>query len=81
MRKLGNLKNPSVLIIGVFHGDEPQGEILINNYLKHNPETELLFVPRLNSEKTRVNRNGVDLNRNFPTNNWIISEKNEFYGE
>lgn len=38
--KLGNTieligdKNAKILIIGVFHGDEPQGEFLINEYLK-----------------------------------------------
>lgn len=27
-------KNAKALIIGVFHGDEPQGKILIDEYLK-----------------------------------------------
>ena len=30
----GNKLNPKVLVIGVFHGDEPQGEHLINSYLQ-----------------------------------------------
>ena len=34
MQVFGNQNNPSVLVIGVFHGDEPQGEFLINEYLK-----------------------------------------------
>lgn len=80
----GNLINPSVLVIGVFHGDEPQGDFLIRKYLKMNPDTKLLMVPCLNKSgfeaKTRVNSNGVDLNRNFPTENWVLGEKNEFYG-
>ena len=76
----GNIENPSVLVIGVFHGDEPQGEYLINEYLKNNANTNLLMVPRLNSCNTRVNKNGVDLNRNFPTKNWKLSERNEFFG-
>ena len=29
MELKGNKENPSVLVIGVFHGDEPQGEYLI----------------------------------------------------
>ena len=28
----------------------------------------------------RTNANSVDLNRNFPTENWELTEKNEFYG-
>lgn len=80
----GNLINPSVLVIGVFHGDEPQGDFLIRKYLEMNPDTKLLMVPCLNKSgfeaKTRVNSNGVDLNRNFPTENWVLGEKNEFYG-
>ena len=26
---------------------------------------------------TRKNKNGVDLNRNFPTKNWVLGENNE----
>lgn len=77
---LGNEQNPRALVIGCFHGDEPQGEILIRKYFKKAKSTRLLFVPRLNESKTRVNQNGVDLNRNFPTKNWELGEKNEYFG-
>ena len=81
---LGNIVNPEVLVIGVFHGDEPQGNFLIRSYLEEKVSSNLLFIPCLNESgfiaKTRVNSNGVDLNRNFPTKNWILSEKNEFFG-
>lgn len=72
--------NYSTLIIGVFHGDEPQGKYLIEKYLSLPPsmgrvrERGLLFIPCLNPDGlqngTRINANGVDLNRNFPTKNW-----------
>ena len=74
----------SSLIIGVFHGDEPQGKFLIEEYLKKSPKQNLLFIPCLNPDglelKKRTNSNEVDLNRNFPTKNWELTEKNEFFG-
>lgn len=62
------------LVIGVFHGDEPQGKYLIEEYLKKCNKKGLLFIPCLNPDGMqlgkRTNANGVDLNRNFPTKNW-----------
>ncbi len=72
-----------LLIIGVFHGDEPQGECFINSYLnKHaeNGKNSIYFIPCLNPSKKRKNINGVDINRNFPTKNWILSENNDYFG-
>lgn len=81
---LGNKINPSVIVIGVFHGDEPQGDYLIRNYFESCPDTALLMIPCLNKtgfEKgTRTNINGVDLNRNFPAKNWEEGEKGDYYG-
>ncbi len=73
-------KGQTVLLIGVFHGDEPEGEYLIDQLIKdikENPDltgnNEILIIPCLNpdgkQENIRGNSNGIDLNRNFPTKN------------
>ena len=72
------------MIIGVVHGDEPQGEELINRYINDVEDTGMLFIPCLNPDGkilgTRTNSNGVDINRNFPTKNWEHSKKDKYYG-
>lgn len=84
MLKLYGNTNSSTLVIGCFHGDEPQGKYLIEEYLKLNPNSRLMFIPCLNEygvkHNIRTNENGVDLNRNFPTKNWVLSEKDNFFG-
>ena len=70
----GQVENCGVLVIGVFHGDEPQGKFLIDEYLKENTDSKILFISCLNPDgmalNRRTNSNNVDLNRNFPTKNW-----------
>lgn len=77
----------TVLIIGVFHGEEPQGDYLINKYLKTDLskiKNKLVIIPCLNpdgmAKNQRQNSNGIDLNRNFPTKNWKITDKKEYFG-
>jgi len=76
-----------ILIIGVFHGEEPQGEYLINQFLKtdiSNIKNKLYIIPCLNpdgkSKNQRQNANGVDLNRNFPTKDWRTTTRKEYFG-
>lgn len=72
-----------ILIIGVFHGDEPQGEYFINSFLAKKPiskKNTIYFIPKLNPSGKRKNNNGIDLNRNFPTKNWEKTENNDYFG-
>lgn len=79
----GSFSNNPILVVGVVHGDEPQGEDLINRYLAAN-ESDMLFIPSVNPDGKqlgrRTNSNGVDINRNFPTKNWELTEKNNYFG-
>jgi hypothetical protein len=67
-----------ILIIGGVHGDEPEGVWLAQHALEWLKSTPVrcpwLLIPCLNpdgfNKNERVNSNGVDLNRNFPADNW-----------
>jgi len=77
----------TILIIGVFHGEEPQGEYLINRFLKTDLskiKNKLVIIPCLNPDGKSINKrqnaNGIDLNRNFPTKNWKVTDNPEYFG-
>ncbi len=69
-----------VLVVGAIHGDELSSASLALHWVQRAVETpsnaHWRFIPALNPDglmarpAQRVNANGVDLNRNFPTPNW-----------
>ena len=76
--------NLRVLVVGAIHGDELSSAAVVFHWIKlaeqmpaDLPQTiAWRFIPVLNPDGVmvqppqRVNANGVDLNRNFPTPNW-----------
>ena len=82
-----NNRAGKVLVIGAVHGDEPQGEFLIRNYLIKQAEIaeNILFIPALNPDglklNIRTNSCGIDINRNFPAKNWQKSDKIDEKGD
>ena len=83
LKILNNSGLKKILIVGVFHGDEPQGEFFISKYLEKeykDSKNALYCIPRLNKNNKRTNANGVDLNRNFPTKNWQKSARGDYFG-
>jgi hypothetical protein len=72
------LRGKKILVLGMIHGDEPlSGEMALEweeRLQKIDHRNQWRVVPMLNPDglklKTRMNANGVDLNRNFPTKDW-----------
>jgi murein peptide amidase A len=71
-----------ILVIGGVHGDEYEGVELLHRFSKiitaqEHLSTNVSLIPCLNPDgyhaKTRVNKNGVDLNRNLPTQDWTAT--------
>ena len=68
-----------VLIIGGVHGDEVEGVVAAHGLLgrfanSFSYKLQVVLVPALNLDgfiaNQRQNSNGIDLNRNLPTNDW-----------
>ena len=67
-----------ILVIGLIHGDEFPSGIVSRFWMERlhqiSPRNTWRIVPVLNPDgvdkKTRMNARGVDLNRNFPTQDW-----------
>lgn len=74
----------TLLVVGVVHGDEWQGEKIIEKMMKLPHQNRILYIPCLNPDgkhlQTRTNANGVDLNRNFPARNWKLLPRDRYFG-
>jgi protein MpaA len=80
---------PEVLVLGGVHGDEGEGVVCAHGLLDHflsqgmNLSLRLTLVPAFNLDgviaKSRLNGNGLDLNRNLPSNDWDPKAFNERY--
>ena len=80
------------VVFGGFHGDEPKSVYLVRRLLElllagevRLPDAGCVLVPVVNPDgyarRKRRNARGVDINRNFPTHNWVqTSPHRRMYG-
>lgn len=84
---------PTTLILGAFHGDEQTGfhlVIQLAEYLAGNRNLirqKVVLVPAVNPDglfnRSRLNSEEVDINRNFPTDDWspVYQKQKNFPGQ
>lgn len=78
-----------IYLIGGTHGDEVEGVYVLKqlfDWIKSDhqlPELPIITIPILNPDGyragSRVNSHAVDLNRNYPTENWTSEARKEKY--
>jgi protein MpaA len=88
---LGVGQEDTTVVFGAFHGDEPGSEVVVNallSFLREHPEKlghrrRVVIMPVVNPDGlaagTRQNANGVDLNRNLPTQDWTAKYDKKRY--
>lgn len=91
LAEFGRLRRPT-LILGGFHGDEPKSVQVVRLLIDELSEkeagregTDVVVVPVVNPDgyerRKRRNSRGVDLNRNFPTDDWQPGRRrSRYYG-
>jgi protein MpaA len=92
--QFGSSKNDCILFLGSVHGDElPTTYLLLKlaHHVKENPslfkDKCIVIAPLANPDgffstpPRRVNANGVDINRNFPTKDWYSNAVRQWKGK